>query len=142
MGDSHHHRRARSQELNLTGGEMNGMTRGFVVACLIATSVSAWARGERVFLRNDARLVQTTEGGITTFRCEKMGSKDAYIRRWVRDCNALAREEMESLQREGKLAAGKIARAPLGDAIVNQELAVSMPFNAAGKATPGPVADR
>lgn len=121
---------------------MNGMVRGFVVACLIAASAGAWAGGERVFLRNDARLVQTTEGGITTFRCEKMGSKDSYIKRWVRDCNALAREEMESLMREGKMGASRIERAPLGDKIVNQELAVSLPLNPASNPAQGPIADR
>lgn len=120
---------------------MNWMVRGCMLGCLLMP-LTASADGARVYLRNDARLVQTKDGSITTFRCEKMAGERVSVKRWARDCNSLAREEMQRMKREGQLGDIKIGRQPMGTDLVGKELVLSLPINPASDPAHGPVADR
>ena len=79
-----------------------------MVLAFTATTATA-ANGDRVFLRNDARLVQSIKGDVMTLRCERMGGTEIKVKRWVRDCNTLARWELERMKREGQLGDTKLA---------------------------------
>lgn len=103
-----------------------------IALCTIAIALTATmadaAKGDRVFLRNDARLVQSIQGALMTLRCERMGGAKINTKSWVTDCNILARWELERMKREGQLGDTKIARAPLGNDKNSAELVITLPI--------------
>jgi len=111
------------------------------VVLLWAVSIASLQAAElrRVHLRNDARLIQTTRGDSVHFRCERMGGSSGSAKRWVRDCNTLARLELESMKRAGQLGQAKLERDPMGTAPVNDELVATLPLPPSGK-DGGPIA--
>lgn len=121
---------------------MNSMDRWIVVILVSLISAAAQAgQGPRVYLRNDARLVQTVKGDVMQFRCEQMRTEELSVRRWVRDCNTLALIELQRLKREGHLGEIKLERAPLGDKPVDDMLVLSLPTKPGAHEDSGLVAD-
>ena len=112
-----------------------------MVLAFTATTATA-ANGDRVFLRNDARLVQSIKGDVMTLRCERMGGTEIKVKRWVRDCNTLARWELEHMKREGQLGDTKLAREPMGENEASAELVTALPIKPGSHSQPGPVAER
>jgi hypothetical protein len=118
-------------------------TRALSAILLALTATAAiGAKGDRVFLRNDARLVQSVKGDVMTMRCERMGGQEVKAKRWVRDCNTLARMELERMKREGELGDTKVAREPMGEDAARPELITSLPIKPGSKSPTGPVAER
>ncbi|MDZ4812774.1 MAG: hypothetical protein SGI99_09210 [Pseudomonadota bacterium] len=121
---------------------MNSIDRWIVVVLVMLISAAAQAgQGPRVYLLNDARLVQTVQGDVMKFRCEQMGNEGISVRRWIRDCNTLARMELQSMKREGRLGDSKVERVPLGDKPVNDELVLTLPTRPGARDDSGLVAD-
>jgi hypothetical protein len=117
---------------------------GLAALLFVFTATAAVAApGDRVFLRNDARLVQTVKGDVMTLRCERMGGPELKVKRWIRDCNTLARWELERMKREGQLGDTKLAREPLGEDQNKIELVTALPIKPGSHSSqPGPVAER
>ena len=121
---------------------MNIFSRWVVLPVLAASSFAVHAEdARRIHLRNDARLIQTIKGDVVTFQCERMGGADISVNRWIRDCNSMARRELESMKREGRLGDTKLARAPLGDKMTGDQLVMSLPTRPGTNHDGGPVAD-
>ncbi len=111
-----------------------------VAALLTVVDATAAEAARRVHLRNDARLVQTFDAGAVNFRCEQMGGDSVREGRWVRDCNELARAELQRMSRDGRLVDAKVAREPLGEAVVDKTLSATIAIRA-GSGGSGNVAD-
>jgi hypothetical protein len=121
---------------------MNTFSKWVMLSVLAASSAAVHAEDvRRIHLRNDARLIQTIKGDVVTFECERMGGPGISVNRWIRDCNSMARRELESMKREGRLGDTKLARAPLGDKMVGEHLVMSLPTRPGTNNTAGPVAD-
>lgn len=101
-----------------------------LAALFSVVDVGAAEGARRVHLRNDARLVQTFDAGAVTFRCEQMGGESVREGRWVRDCNELARAELQRMARDGRLVEAKVEREPLGENVVDKTLSATIAIRA------------
>lgn len=104
-----------------------------VLALLALSSVGAAVAQDgvrRVYLRDTARLVELRTSDASTLRCERNGGDEIKTARWVRDCNAIAREVLDRYAREGLLVETIVGRDPLGQPDASGELQRSVALRA------------
>jgi hypothetical protein len=68
----------------------------------------------RTHLRDTARLVELRSGETIVLRCERNGGEEIKAARWIRDCNAAARDVLRRHARDGLLVEA-VGRNPLGE---------------------------
>lgn len=95
---------------------------------LAAFAAAAQDSVRRVHLRDGARLVETIAADSATLRCERNGGDEIPQARWIRDCNALARELLRRHARDGRLRGVDIGREPLGEPDAGGELSLVVPL--------------
>jgi hypothetical protein len=88
----------------------------------------------RTHLRDTARLVELRSDVETVLRCERNGGDEIKTSRWIRDCNAAARDVLRRYAREGVLVDDDVERNPLGDPDAAGALAARFALRAAAPA--------
>lgn len=116
--------------------QRNPVASGLVVATLAVCGVAEGQDGvRRTHLRDTARLVELRSDDVTVLRCERNGGDEIKAARWVRDCNAAARDVLRRYAREGVLVDDDVGRNPLGEPDAAGELQGRFALRAAAPAS-------